>query len=77
MQTLDTVDIAFITETWLTDFTGETTNTIKGYGFNILRTDRGGRGGGIAVIHKNIGSKLQLFEDLQFFENLFLKIQFC
>ena len=61
MQTLDTVDIAFITETWLTEFSGDTTSTIKGYGFNILRTDRGGRGGGIAVIHKNIECKLQVF----------------
>ena len=54
MQALDgaNIDIAFLTETWLNDLSGDITYTIKGYGFNICRTDRGSRGG-IAVIYRN------------------------
>ena len=57
MQALDDadIDIAFITETWLSDNSGNITYIIKNYGFDICHTDRGSRGGGIAVIHRNIG----------------------
>ena len=48
------VDMAFITESWLGDDTGKTTYTIKSYGFKISKADRGSRGGGIAVIYRNV-----------------------
>ena len=48
------VDMAFITESWLGDDTGKTTCTIKSYGFKISKADRGSRGGGIAVIYRNV-----------------------
>ena len=35
MLALDGVDIAFITETWLTECSGDIIYTIKNYGFNI------------------------------------------
>ena len=56
MQALEDkkVDIAFITESWLGDDTGTTTYLIKSYGFEISKSDRGGRGGGIAVIYRNV-----------------------
>ena len=63
MQALDdaNIDIGFITETWLEEHSGLTTHIIKGYGFNICRTDRGSRGGGIAVIYRNIVCKEVVF----------------
>ena len=63
MQALDdaNIDIGFITETWLEEHSGLTTHIIKGYGFNICRTDRGSRGGGIAVIYRNIVYKEVVF----------------
>ena len=54
MQALDGVDIAFITESWLTKDSGDIIHIIKNYGFNIYRSDRGSKGGGIAVIYRNI-----------------------
>lgn len=56
LQTLDNanIDIAFITETWLDNTSGNITYIIKNYGFDILRTDRESRGGGVAVIYRNI-----------------------
>ena len=53
IQALDGVDIAFLTETWLHDNSGLTTNIIKESGFSLHRTDRGSRGGGIAILYKN------------------------
>ena len=43
MQALDDadIDIAFITETWLSDHSGNITHVIKNYGFDICHTDRG------------------------------------
>ena len=63
MQALDeaNIDIGFITETWLEEHSGNTTYIIKGYGYNICRTDRGSRGGGIAVIYRNIVCKEVVF----------------
>ena len=56
MQALENAytNIAFLTETWLDEHSGETTRIIKGYGFNIHRADRGSRGGGIAVLYRHI-----------------------
>ena len=53
MQALDGVDIAFITESWLTESSGDIIYIIKNYGFKVYRTDRGSKGGGIAVIYRN------------------------
>ena len=53
IQALDGVDLAFLTETWLQDNSGVTTNIIKQSGFSLHRTDRGSRGGGIAILYKN------------------------
>ena len=47
------IDIACISETWLTENTNCTTALIKSYGFNIIHTFRSiGRGGGTAIIHR-------------------------
>ena len=54
MEALDNIDIAFITESWLKEHSGEITCIIKTYGFDIHRTDRLGRGGGIIVLYKNV-----------------------
>ena len=54
MQALEGVDMAFITETWLTECSGDVTYIIKNNGFSIHRTDRRGKGGGIAVIYIKI-----------------------
>ena len=61
MQALETIDIAFITETWLTKSSWETIRAITGYGFEIHRADRGTRGGGIAVIYRNIECTFPFF----------------
>ena len=53
IQALDGVDIAFLTETWLHDNSGLTTNLIKDSGYNLHRTDRCSRGGGIAILYNN------------------------
>ncbi|KAL5254242.1 hypothetical protein ACHWQZ_G013877 [Mnemiopsis leidyi] len=46
------VDIACITETWLTDQANFVTSAIKSYGYNIIHTYRADtRGGGTAVIY--------------------------
>ena len=45
------VDIAFITETWLSDKSSVTTGTIKSFGYDLIhgfRTDE--RGGGAAIL---------------------------
>ena len=56
MQTLidSDINLAFITETWLSDDTGNITSIIRSYGYQIFHTDRSSRGGGIAVIYRNI-----------------------
>lgn len=54
MEALDGINIAFITESWLTECSGHVIHTIKGHGFNIHRTDRAGRGGGIAVLYREV-----------------------
>ena len=47
------IDIACISETWLTENSNCTTALIKSYGFNIIHTFRSiGRGGGTAIIHR-------------------------
>ena len=46
------VDIACVTETWLTDQANHVTSAIKSYGYDIIHTYRGdNRGGGTAVIY--------------------------
>ena len=46
------VDIAIVSETWLTDQANTTTATIKSYGFHITHDFRSdSRGGGTAVIY--------------------------
>ena len=48
------VDVAFVTETWLTELCSVTTACIKSYGYGIthnFRSDR--RGGGTAIIYKS------------------------
>ena len=56
MQALEdaNIDMAFITETWLEEHSVDTVSHIKEYNFNIHRADRGKRGGGIAILYKNI-----------------------
>ena len=63
MQALEDadIDIAFITETWLEEHSGNIVCRIKVYSFNIHRTDRGSRGGGIAVLYRNINCNPVVF----------------
>ena len=49
----ESIDIACVSETWLTDNTNCTTALIKSYGFNIIHNFRAdGRGGGTAIVCK-------------------------
>ena len=49
------IDIAFLTETWLTDRTNSTTATIKSFGYEIIHEHRhDSRGGGTAIIFKSL-----------------------
>ena len=47
------IDIAFISETWLSSMTNLTTSILKKYGFNISHNFREKRGGGVAIIWNN------------------------
>ena len=47
------IDIAFISETWLSSMTNLTTSLLKKYGFNISHNFREKRGGGVAIIWNN------------------------
>ena len=50
----DIVDIAYVSETWLTDNANCTTALIKSYGFEIMHNFRiDGRGGGTALVFKS------------------------
>ena len=47
------VDIAMISETWLTDATNNTTSVMKSYGDDIVHNFRDNqRGGGTAIVFK-------------------------
>jgi exonuclease III len=47
------IDIALITETWLTEQCNNTTATIKSYGYSIIHSHRHDtKGGGTAIIYK-------------------------
>ena len=55
------IDIAFISETWLTDMKNVTTSSIKSYGYDIVhdyRTDM--RGGGCGIIFKDSTMKVKV-----------------
>ena len=75
IEALDGISIAFITESWLTENSGNIINNIISHGFNIHGADRGSRGGGIAVLYRKseclslvfpeyISSSLTSFEHL-------------
>ena len=47
------VSLFFVTETWLTDISNQTTATIKSYGYKMHHCHRdSGRGGGVAIIFR-------------------------
>jgi exonuclease III len=49
------VDIAFISETWLTEQCNNTTSTIKSYGYSIIHSHRhDAKGGGTAIVYKSL-----------------------
>ena len=52
------VDVAFVTETWLSDESGTITSIIREAGYEIEHSYRSKRGGGVAIIYKpNISIK--------------------
>ena len=52
------VDVAFVTETWLSDERGTITSIIREAGYEIAHSYRSKRGGGVAIIYKpNINMK--------------------
>ena len=44
------IDIAFISETWLSSETNSVTAHIKSYGFDLIHVFRDKRGGGVAIL---------------------------
>ena len=52
------VDVAFVTETWLSDERGTITSIIREAGYEIAHSYRSKHGGGVAIIYKpNINIK--------------------
>lgn len=49
----NSVDVAFVTETWFSGESGTTTYAIREAGYEIEHSYRGKRGGGVAIIYKS------------------------
>ena len=65
------VDIAFITETWLSNESSVTTFAIKEAGYEIEHAYRSKRGGGVGILWKSslnvkCNSKIKVYQSLQF-----------
>ena len=48
---LNNIDLFFLTETWLTNKVNDA--TVCPFNYNIYRSDRSSRGGGVAILFKN------------------------
>ena len=67
----NSIDVCFLSETWLRKNDSAKLSEIKDYGFNILHQSRPGKGGGVAVAFKgNLNIQRCKFQSYKSFEHI-------